>query len=207
MFKKSKFLCLIAGIFMGLIPLATSSSYVYANETYKQSLNETQKVVDEQLKKMENMTLEEKEAEVNRLLKQYDGMTVTLYTSGNPILRNAQPSTGIKVINGGMNFFAYNKAGINKLANLFGQLSFAEGASGGASGMAAIIAGALGVATAATAGLAAIIAAMGAYAFQQFADANKVMREHEKAGHSKAGVRITFTEVLDITNMGINAYG
>ncbi|MFK4568190.1 hypothetical protein [Enterococcus sp. UD-01] len=207
MTKKSKIACLIAGIFLTLIPFATSGSYVYANETYNQSLNETKKVVDKQLKKMEHMTLEEKEAEVNRLLKQYEGMTVTLYTSGNPMLRNAKPSTELKVINGGINYFAYNQAGINKLANLFGQLSFAEGTSGGAAGIAAVIAGALGVATAATAGLAAIIAAMGAYAFQRFAVANKVMREHEKAGHSKAGARITLTEVLDITKMGINAYG
>jgi hypothetical protein len=178
MAKKSKIVCLIAGIFLTLIPFVTSGSYVYANGTYNQSLNETKKFADKQLKKMEHMTLEEKEAEVNRLLKQYEGTTVTLYTSGNPMLRNAQPSTELKVINGGMNYFAYNQAGINKLANLFGQLSFAEGASGGAAGIAAVIAG-----------------------------ANKVMREHEKAGHSKAGARITLTEVLDITKMGINAYG
>jgi len=32
------------------------------------------------------------------------------------------------------------------------------------------------------------------------------MRDHEKDGDTKAGARITITETLDITNMGINAY-
>ncbi|MBP2098630.1 hypothetical protein [Enterococcus rivorum] len=207
MFKKSKLVCLIAGIFLTLTPFITSSSYAYANEAYDQSLNETQKVVDSQLKKMEHMTVSEKADEVNRLLKQYEGMSLTLDTPLSRNVKPAQPSTEVKVVNGGINFFAYNKEGINKLANIFANLSFSEGFIGGSGGVAGLIAAALGLGSALTAGLAGILAALGSYAFTYFGAARDIMREHDKAEHKKAGVRISVTEVLDITNKGINAYG
>ena len=46
--------------------ISTGSS-VYASESYNQKVNEIEKVVDNQLKKMENMTPAEKLDEVNRL--------------------------------------------------------------------------------------------------------------------------------------------
>ncbi|WP_202574174.1 hypothetical protein [Enterococcus faecalis] len=210
MLKKSKTICFLAMLALALFPFISTGSSVYASEVYNQKVNEIKKVVDNQLKKMENMTPAEKADEVNRLLNQYEGASVTFDNSISPdmpVFRNARPSTELRIVNGGLNFFAYNQAGINHLADLFGKLAFSEGVSGGSAGIAAIIAGALGIATAATAGLAAAIAAMGGYAFSQFGAARDIMREHEKDGDTTAGVRITVTEVLDITNKGINAYG
>ncbi|WP_368556171.1 hypothetical protein [Enterococcus faecalis] len=209
MFKKSKTICFFAILALALFPFISTGSSVYASESYNQKVNEIEKVVDNQLKKMENMTPVEKLDEVNRLLSQYEGATVNFADAVSPdmpVLRNARPSTELRIVNGGLNFYAYNQAGINKLADLFAKLGLMEGASGGSGGIAAAIAGAMGIATGATAGLAAVVVALGSYASYRFATANGIMRDHEKDGDTKAGARITITETLDITNMGINAY-
>ena len=56
---------------LALFPFISTGSSVYASESYNQKVNEIEKVVDNQLKKMENMTPAEKLDEVNRLLSQY----------------------------------------------------------------------------------------------------------------------------------------
>lgn len=206
--RKLNLLVGVLAVIFFTIPFINTGSYVYANDLVSQDAIKTKNVVDNEVKKINNMTEDEKIVELNRLLEQYDGLSTTL---DNPVIsgRNVkpqQPSTEAKVVNGGLNFYAYNKAGINKLANLFANLSFSEGAAGGSAGLSATIAGALGVATAATLGFAAVLGAMGAYAAVQFNSARSIMRDHEKAGHSKAGVRVSVTEVIDITNKGINAY-
>ncbi|PWI82977.1 hypothetical protein DKB98_06055 [Enterococcus faecalis] len=206
MFKKSKTICFFAMLVLALFPFISTGSSVYASESYNQKVNEIEKVVDNQLKKMENMTPAEKLDEVNRLLSQYEGATVNFADAVSPdmpVLRNARPSTELRIVNGGLNFYAYNQAGINKLADLFAKLGLMEGASGGSRGIAAAIAGAMDIATA---GLAAVVVALGSYASYRFATANGIMRDHEKDGDTKAGARITITETLDITKMGINAY-
>lgn len=216
MFKKSKLFCFVLGIFLTISPFINCGSFVYAaeqNQLAVQEYNETvatyKKVIDEQLKKMETMTKEEKINEVNRLLSEHEGETITLFNPSDNFSRatRAAAKTEVKIVNGGMNYFAYNKEGINKLANLFGGIAGGDGAAGGSAGIAAIIAGALGIATWLTAGLAALIAALGGFVATRFGTAREMLRTHEYLGHSKAGTRITVTETLDITNMGINAYG
>lgn len=52
---------------------------------------------------MENMTPAEKLDEVNRLLSQYEGATVNFadaISPGMPVLRNARPSTELRIVNG-----------------------------------------------------------------------------------------------------------
>lgn len=189
-------------------PLLVTAGTVQAAETVniQQSKNIAfQQALREQLSKMETMTETEKIEEFKKFLAQHEGETFSFIQEGTGF-RSAAITT-VKIVNGGINFWAFNPEGIDKLANTFGWAAFGEGATLGATALATGIATKLGIAaTALTGGLAAIIAGLGTYLISHFTTANNILREYEKAGATTAGVRLTATETLDISHLGPEAY-
>lgn len=218
--KKVKLFVLGAVLSLGLFPLIMTGTNVYAAEEimqeqteYQKNIDDYQKIIDIQQKKMASMTSDERINEINRLFNELEGTEISLsnenifaISKSGVSKRSASGATDLKIVNGGINFWASSPAGIDELANIFGMAALGEGAAGGISGIAGTMAGLAGAATVATGGLAALLTAIGGYLAVRFNSANDILREHQAAGDHQAGVRVTTTETLDITSMGIDAY-
>lgn len=159
---------------------------------------QTQKAaeIEKEVQRLNSLPEYQKNEEIAKTLAEAEGQEF-YFGENTGIATRAAASTNAKIVNGGINFFAYNKEGVNKLANTLGSCS---AASGGATGIAALIAKfAPGISTKVA---ASIIAGIGGYVTKRFSDARTIVRKKS----TKAGVRITATETIDITSKGINAY-
>lgn len=163
-------------------------------------------IVEKEIDRLMSLSEEERNAEIAETFEEYEGTEFYFgeqsISSKFSVLRaTATPSTNAKFINGGMNFFAYNWAGINSMANTFIHVGVAN------AGISYIVARLIKYApTLGTKILSTFVSGLAGLVGLRFSQAGKKMRSFDVAGRKKGGVRITATEMLDISGKGINAY-
>lgn len=152
--------------------------------------------IEKEVQRLNSLPDQQRNEEIAKTLAEAEGQEF-YFGEQTGIMSRAAASTNAKIVNGGINFFAYNKEGVNKLANSLGTCATA---TGGATAIAGLIAKfAPGISTKVA---ASVVAGIGGLVTKRFYDARGIVRKKT----TKAGARITVTETLDITNKGINAY-
>lgn len=161
--------------------------------------SEKQKTLEitKEVKRLNSLTEEERNAEISKTLAEAEGQEFYFGEQTSTLGTYSVASTNAKIVNGGFNFFAYNQAGVNSLAN---SLATCATATGGITFIAGLIAKFAPTISSKIA--ASLLTGFGGFVTVRFADGAKIARSKT----NKAGVRITVTETLDITSMGIDAY-
>lgn len=146
------------------------------------------------------ITPEQKKAKYQELIAKFDGAQIDYDIedeAGRPQLRGHAFSE--KFVNGGLNDFAYKKAGLADLRSYYGKtaLSLKGFGAGTGAGSGFVAAGPLGSAVGSLVG-----AVGGAVVGGHFDEAQRDMKKWISKGSSKGGCRVTATDEFPIASLG-----
>lgn len=92
--------------------------------------------IEKEIQRLNSLSEKQRTEEIAKTLAEAEGQEF-YFGEQTGVMSRAAASTNAKIVNGGVNFFAYNKEGVNKLANTLGIIATA---TGGASAIAGLIA-------------------------------------------------------------------
>lgn len=181
--------------------VAANASVEDVNNNLQQNIeltpNQEEKVqqILQEVKRLNSLPEKQRNEEISQIFAEAEGLELQMGEQTG-IMSRAAAQTEAKIINGGINSYAYNKEGVKKLVDMSNQMATTYGIINIAYGFVSYFpAIPVKVAT-------AILAPMAGVLNTRFRAGCNIMRTKTTRG----GFRITLTDTLDITSKGINAY-